>query len=620
MNKLFSSKKNKVISLILIGGLILSSGLTYGYYRGSTVSASSKTEKEMKTAEKEISKNYPTLLKSHGENLGKVETTYAIMDNDSNIKDVVVSEQLSNSSNSNELRDFSTLDKVENTSGNEKYIKNGNDIIWKAKGNRIFYKGKATAELPVRVNVSYYLNGKKKTPKEIAGKSGNIKIRFEYDIKKKDVVNDKTYLHPYTMASGLVFDNAHFSDIKVTNGKSIDDGNKTVAFGVAMPGMNENLGVNKSKLNIPSIVEISAFTDKFNIMGTYSIAMSGIVNDIDTEKPDELKAKAETLNLGLEKLSSSSKELLKGTETLESGATQLNDGIEGLNKGIGKLQNGSSQLLSGIKTLNTGLRSLSNNSSKIKIGIAQLEASIFETATTQLKDAIKNENITLTPKTYIQVINGISDGATSQAEAKLREALSSQGVKDKNIQTQILSVAYNNLMSQNKTKASRKNIEEAIKEAGEIAKKAAFVGNAMEKNSKKVVPLLKLKGYSEDQITPEITAVASTAFELAGGNPLEVESKISEATEICKVAEIFKNGAINAEENLSKFAAIAVGKETPSKLVDLKNKLDQVEALVAGINQYTIGVDSAAGGSDKLLAAIMIWMLGLARLRTVQIN
>ena len=63
---------------------------------------------------------------------------------------------------------------------------------------------------------------------------------------------------------------------------------------------------------------------------------------------------------------------------------------------------------------------------------------------------------------------------------------------------------------------------------------------------------------------------------------------------------IFKNGGINASDNVSKLAAIAIGKETPKQLTELKTNLDQVESLVAGIRQYTSGVDSAAIVSQKI--------------------
>ena len=58
------------------------------------------------------------------------------------------------------------------------------------------------------------------------------------------------------MRSGLVLNDDNFSDITVSNGKAIDDGNKTVVMGIAFPEMNENLGISRSKLDIPNSVVI----------------------------------------------------------------------------------------------------------------------------------------------------------------------------------------------------------------------------------------------------------------------------------------------------------------------------------------------------------------------------
>ena len=51
-------------------------------------------------------------------------------------------------------------------------------------------------------------------------------------------------------------------------------------MGVAFPGMNENLGINRSQFDIPNSVVVNAHADKFELDGTYTIAMSGIAGDL----------------------------------------------------------------------------------------------------------------------------------------------------------------------------------------------------------------------------------------------------------------------------------------------------------------------------------------------------
>lgn len=595
----FKNQSIKFISLIICAALVISGGLMY-FSHYNLAHANSKAEKDMKNAEKEINKAYPSLLKSNGDSKDKIETTYAIMDSDGKLTKAIVSEQLANNNKEKTLKDISNLKNIENTSGDEQFTQDGNNLTWNADGNKIQYKGEATTELPVNVKVSYYLDGQRKTAKEIAGKSGNITIRFDYNVKREEVANGKMYKHPYTMASGLILDNAHFSDVKVSGGKAVDNGNQTIAFGVAFPSMNENLGIERSKMNIPSFVEISAYTDKFEIMGTYTIALSGLFNDINTSEVGSVNDKMNELKNGLNLLSDSSNKLLKGADELSAGATEFDNGMAAFISGVNKLQGGSSQLTSGMDELSKGLLTLSANSAQINDGVAKLEWSIFDNATKQMRSKVGDDSITLAPKTYVQVIQGISDKAIVTAEQRLRASLTKQGITDSNLQNQLLSVAYNSLMASGKTEASMNEIADAIKNAGIIAKRAGFVQKSIEKNQSTVVQILKSKGYNDEQITTELVAVSATALELAGGNPNGMESKLGEASEYVKATVIFKNGAINASDNVSKLAAIAIGKETPKQLIELKGSLDQVESLVAGIKQYTNGVDSAAMASQKL--------------------
>lgn len=599
LEKIIKGDKKGIIIPFICVLLILS--ILFYFTNKISYSANKKMDKNIKKTEKVISKTYPKMLKSNGESKDKIETTYVIMDKDGKEEDVIVSEQLSNNKNEKELKDYSTLSNIENTSGNEKYSKSGNEINWEADGNKIEYKGKATEKLPVNVKISYYLNGEKKRADDIAGKSGNVKIRFDYEISKKDFARGRYYAHPYTMASGLILENDNFSDVTVTNGKAIDDGNKTVAMGIAFPSMNENLGIEKSKLDIPSYVEISAYTDNFNILGTYSIAMSGIFNDLDTSKADDINSKMNMLNDNLNKLSDSSKKLLEATDELSNGSTKLDKGISDFKSGSEKLYKGSNEILIGAKALGNGLQKLNENSPIINEGMKKLEESIFENATVEIREKLGDENINLSPDTYIQVIQGISDKSIQIAEKKLRDELKTAGVSNISSQNQILSVAYNKLMIDGKSEADRGEIKEAIEYASKMGERAVFVQKSIIKNKEMAKNILIASGHEEKGINDESIALMSTAISLANGDVANIESKMSEATEYLKSAGIFKDGNINALENVRKLASIAVGKETPKKLSELKDNLDQFEALKAGINEYTNGVNSLAIGSKKLV-------------------
>ena len=68
------------------------------------------------------------------------------------------------------------------------------------------------------------------TPDEIKGKSGKVTIRFDYTNNEKRTVKidgkDTQMYVPFLMVTGTVLDNEKFSNVKVTNGKLENDGDR----------------------------------------------------------------------------------------------------------------------------------------------------------------------------------------------------------------------------------------------------------------------------------------------------------------------------------------------------------------------------------------------------------
>ena len=173
--------------------------------------------------EKSINENFPEMLKT-AQTGDKSETVYAVMDADGNTTDVSVSEWLKNEGKSNNLSDYSKycLKNIKNTSGDEKMSRDGNKLVWAAKGKDIHYTGDYDGELPVKVKVSYYLNGTKVSADEIAGKKGNVKIRFDYDINDSVKENGYSLTRPYAIVSAVVLSNDNFTNVTVNNGKAVN--------------------------------------------------------------------------------------------------------------------------------------------------------------------------------------------------------------------------------------------------------------------------------------------------------------------------------------------------------------------------------------------------------------
>ena len=330
--------------------------------------------------EKSINENFPEMLKT-AQTGDKSETVYAVMDADGNTTDVSVSEWLKNEGKSNNLSDYSNLKNIKNTSGDEKMSRDGNKLVWAAKGKDIHYTGDYDGELPVKVKVSYYLNGTKVSADEIAGKKGNVKIRFDYDINDSVKENGYSLTRPYAIVSAVVLSNDNFTNVTVNNGKAVNDGNSTAVVGIALPGMSDNLQIDE--LDIPDHVTINAKTTNFEIDGTYTVADSGFMNDVDTTKLDDATGQIDELESALDKLSDASKKLVDGSSKLAKGAnkladssSQIEEGTETLKDGTESMKNGSKDLSDGVDKLVTGAQDLSAGTTQMKKGTEALNSSV----------------------------------------------------------------------------------------------------------------------------------------------------------------------------------------------------------------------------------------------------
>lgn len=373
--------------------------------------------------EKSINENFPEMLKT-AQTGDKSETVYAVMDADGNTTDVSVSEWLKNEGKSNNLSDYSNLKNIKNTSGDEKMSRDGNKLVWAAKGKDIHYTGDYDGELPVKVKVSYYLNGTKVSADEIAGKKGNVKIRFDYDINDSVKENGYSLTRPYAIVSAVVLSNDNFTNVTVNNGKAVNDGNSTAVVGIALPGMSDNLQIDE--LDIPDHVTINAKTTNFEIDGTYTVADSGFMNDVDTTKLDDAAGQIDELESALDKLSDASKKLVDGSSKLAKGAnklanssSQIEEGTETLKDGTESMKTGSKDLKTGTGDLKTGVKDLSDGADKLVAGAQDLSS-----GTTQMKEGTEALNSSVNGEGGLAGDNGsakkLSAGA-AQVDAGLKQ-------------------------------------------------------------------------------------------------------------------------------------------------------------------------------------------------------
>lgn len=354
---------------------------------------------------------------SHSREAGKEETVYVLADASGNVDQVIVSDWLKNGDGGQSLADSTDLQDIQNVKGYETFEtdQDGN-IIWQAKGSDIYYRGSTDKEVPVEVKISYQLDGKPISASELAGKSGRVTIRMDYENKETKKVEiggkEEEIKIPFAMISGMILPQDVFSNIEVTNARLLSEGNNSIVVGLAFPGLKESIDADELKdklenteenkelkeLEIPEYIEVSADTDCFELGMTMTVAMSDVLSDLQLTDSldlsdlrgsmDDLRDATDQLKNGTVELKDGSGQLKDGTAELKDGTADLWDGVVALKDGSGQLQSGASQLKDGASQLKDGASQLKDGTQELydKSGLLKDGASALYDGTAELKD------------------------------------------------------------------------------------------------------------------------------------------------------------------------------------------------------------------------------------------
>lgn len=332
-------------------------------------------------------------------NISKEESVYVISDADGNVNKEIVSVTLKGGKKGEKIEDKTNLNDIENLKGNETFDKKFSEVVWNSQGKDITYQGTSNKKLPVNIKMTYYLNGEKISAKDIAHKSGKIKLRIDYD-------NVTFENNAFMAVSGMILDSSKISNIKVTNGKSVDEGENTVVMCYAFPGLDESISVRG--FDIPSYAEITFDAKDFTMDGTISYVTNEVYKDINLDDVDSIMDLTNSLN----KLSSSSKELVNGSKSLNEGINLLIDKSGTLTTGIDKLNSGAKQLAKGSEQLKVSANDLKDGASLLSDNIGKLSSGIEATknGSTKLKNGINKAGNSLSETISYneQVLSGLN--------------------------------------------------------------------------------------------------------------------------------------------------------------------------------------------------------------------
>lgn len=565
----------------------------------------------------------------------KDETVYVLAGADGTVQKIIVSDWIKNAMAADSLEDKTELSDIENIKGDESFTLGGdNSCVWDAQGNDIYYQGNIEKELPVQMSVCYTLDGQAIAPEALAGQSGHVTIRFDYqNMQYEEVLLDgkteKIYV-PFTMLTGMLMDTEVFRNVTISNGKLINDGDRIAVVGIAFPGLQEDLAISKEKLDIPDYVEISADVENFEMGMTMTLATTELFGAIDSDKldlhelsdamaeltdaMDQLMDGSSQLYDGLCTLLEKSGDLVSGINKLAEGAAQLKAGAESLDSGAAQLQAGAAQLSSGLNTLNA-------NSSSLNGGARQVFSSLLSMANTQLSEAGLSVPA-LTIDNYASVLDGViaslDDTAVYQAaleqvtatvnanrgmiEEKVTEAVQAQVEAEVSAQvTAAVQETVTQAVHENEAQFRAAVIQQALGMTVEEYKAAIEAGLVTQEQQDAVNAAVEAAMQAEidarmqrEEIQAQINAVTQqTVGEQMQSD--EIQALIASNTELQvqqAISEAMSSDAVQAQ--------LSAAAEGAKSVIALKSSLDSYNAFYLGLITYTSGVSSAAAGANEL--------------------
>ena len=535
--------------------------------------------------------------------LRRDETVYVIANTDGSVRRIIVSDWIQNGLAAAQVEERSELSQVEAVKGSATYtLGQDNARVWDAQGQDLYYQGSIEKALPVDMTVTYQMDDQTVTPGQIAGKSGHVTIRFDYENRQYEMVEidgteEKIYV-PFAMLTGLLLDSDRFSNVTVSNGKLFCDGSHTAVVGVAFPGLQEDLAMEKDRLDIPDYVEIEADVKDFSLATAVTVASSGLFDQLDDET-------LEKLELG---------ELTGGIGRMTDAMDQLMDGSSQLYDGLCTLLDSSQQLIDGVDRLCQGLNELTAHNSQLNGGAKQVFESLIAAANSQLQTSgltvpeLTVDNYSQVLESLLQQLDGASAYAESEARKKIEAAVAAQ---QEQVSAAVEQAVEQQVAAQVEQAVEQQVWQQVLSAAGltEDAYDAGTAAGAIpQKQQEQLQAALKAQMASET-IKGLISQTKAAKMESD-----EIRALIGQKTEQTMAELVEEN--LQSEEVQSQIRSAAEQASAGAQSIrSLKEQLDSYQSFYQGLLAYTAGVAQARDGAAQLQSSLPAQTDGVTRLR-----
>ena len=358
------------------------------------------------------------------ENPQKEENVYASLEEDGTVSGVYVVNEYDLEKDTR-ITDYGDYTEVTNLTTEDKIEETADGYTVEGKKGKFYYQGNLeTKELPWKIQISYYLNGEKKNPKELAGESGNLEIRIS--VKKNEKVKGD-YFEDYLLQATVTLDSEKCKNIQAEGATLANVGaDKQILYNI-MAGQEKEFSITSEVTDFEMEgISFQGVPMSFAI-DTDSLDMTALYEQTDElkEAVSRLDEGAGSLKEGTGELAKGSSRLLDATGSLAQGAVSLKTGTDGAASGSSSLVRGSQELETGIGTYLNGVSSAASGSKSLIQGADSLKegAPVLEAGAGQLAEGTRTytegtESYIDGVQAYISGVEQLKEGAGQLAGLK----------------------------------------------------------------------------------------------------------------------------------------------------------------------------------------------------------
>ena len=501
------------------------------------------------------------------------------------------------------ILDKTKLTDIKNMSGDETFKDNGDGTIsWQNKGNEIRYIGNLNADLPVSMKVTYYLDDQEISPEELAGKSGRVKVVYNFENLSPETVQFEgesidTYV-PFLTVTSVSMPMDSFSNVEPLDGSIAvkEFGDRYFMLGVTSPGTMEALNFSILGLDeyvkVPSSFGFVADVTNFHMPATVTCITPHILDMLDLDwvkTKDDMAAK-------VDELVDATKQIVDGSNQLSDGTGQLSDGAKqfytGLAEGLEQISNGSMQFDNNLDVLETKKADLQSQATELLDALNDIMAKVDQY---QLPDV----NEIMSPELF-KAIDKLKEDA-SDLETQLTEmqklVVSAQALVEKvegplqqfdTIKEKVNAIDIDQIMNAATTRVSAAAKEVVAEEKSQNKLLGALLGKVL--TDEKVDELIqKVIVKSDLSNMDEIKAVNKDLEEING-----LLSGVDITEQDLKTIEQLKN------LNLGAITNVVTDMQTQfTVLQNAEGKKDEIQDLLDSANNLLDEVKANSGDIEK---------------------